>query len=102
MKQPEDDKTIDMLGPGKAKPGRPAKKDKLTAAKRQEARRERLRAAGKGFINAAIDLDIIERIDALRVARSANKDDIIATLLRQALGMPTPPAQGAESGNAAS
>ena len=102
MKQPEDDKTIDMLEPPKAKPGRrSAGKTKLTAAQRQEARRARLRAAGKGFISAAVDASLIEQIDAMHASSGIEKNTIIENLLRQALSLKSTPRRARKGGEAA-
>lgn len=95
MQQPEDDKTIDLLAPlGLKTPRRPAKpksqeQQRQEAAQRQEARRARLRAAGKGFISAVVDTSIIEGIDKLHDESRVDKNIIIEELLRLGLAART-------------
>lgn len=85
MKQPEDDKTLDLLGPNKKGRGRPATGKALTAAERQKRRRERLRASGQDFLTVHIDAALLAGLKAYIQFKDLTPDQVIDRLLRQQL-----------------
>lgn len=97
MKQLEDTLTIDMLDPAKPKAGRPRKKNPLTPAQRQAARRLRLAEAGRGFITVEVSSDIIRRMKELGIGTQTEKNAYVESLLRAALFGDDGAAQGAEA-----
>ena len=85
MKQLEDDKTLDLLGPAKRGRGRPATGNAASAAERQRQRRERLRAAGQGFLTVHIDASLLDGLKAYIQFKGLTPDQVIDRLLRQQL-----------------
>ncbi len=85
MKQLEDDKTIDLLGPIKRGRGRPATGAAKTSAQRQKKRRERLRDDGKAFLTVHVDAKVLEGLKAYVRFKDITPDQVIEKLLRQQL-----------------
>lgn len=85
MKQLEDDKTIDLLGPIKRGRGRPATGAAKTSAQRQKERRERLRDDGKAFLTVHVDAKVLEGLKAYVRFKDITPDQVIEKLLRQQL-----------------
>lgn len=85
MKQLEDDKTLDLLGPAKRSRGRPATGKAASAAERQRRRRDRLRAAGQGFLTVHIDASLLDGLRAYIQFKDLTPDQVIDRLLRQQL-----------------
>ena len=85
MRQLEDDETLDLLGPIKRGRGRPKTGSAMTAAERQKARRERLRASGEGFLTVHIDATLLAGLRAYLQFKDMTPDEVIDRLLRQQL-----------------
>lgn len=85
MKQLEDDRTLDLLGPNKRGRGRPATGKAKSAAARQRQRRERLRAAGEEFLTVHIDAALLAGLKAYIQFKDLTPDQVIDRLLRQQL-----------------
>lgn len=85
MKQLEDNKTLDLLGPIKRGRGRPATGVAMSPAERQRQRRERLRAAGQEFLTVHIDAFLLAGLKAYIQFKDLTPDQVIDRLLRQQL-----------------
>lgn len=85
MKQLEDDRTLDLLGPNTRGRGRPPTGKAKSAAERQRQRRERLRAAGEEFLTVHIDANLLDGLRAYIQFKDLTPDQVIDRLLRQQL-----------------
>jgi CRISPR/Cas system endoribonuclease Cas6 (RAMP superfamily) len=100
MKAANDDFTIDMLAP----PKRGAKRvlHPLTPAKRQAARRERLKQQGRGFLTAEVSNELLQALKLRSEATNEDQSKIVENILNAALLVsadrePVKSAQGAEA-----
>lgn len=85
MKQLDDDKTLDLLGPNKRGRGRPATGGAKSNAQRQKERRARLRDDGKAFLTVHVDATVLEGLKAYIRFKDMTPDQVIEKLLRQQL-----------------
>lgn len=65
--------------------GRPRTGGAMTAAERQKARRERLRASGVGSLTVDLPLEVIEALNKFLQFKDETQDQLIERLLRQQL-----------------
>jgi hypothetical protein len=86
MRQVEDTKTGDLLDGFRRARGRPlGQKQAMTAAQRQEARRQRLRDEGRGVLTVEVSLDVIEALDEFVKFKPETKGSVVDRVLRDRL-----------------
>jgi hypothetical protein len=84
MKQHADRKTSDMFGGvGRGRP--PGLRPAMTAAQRQEVRRQRLRDKGKGVLTVEVSLDVIDALDDFVKFKDETKGSVVDRVLRDRL-----------------
>jgi hypothetical protein len=57
----------------------------MTAAERQEARRQRLRKEGKGVLTVEVSLDVIDALDDFVKFKDETKGSVVDRVLRDRL-----------------
>lgn len=85
MKQPEDTKTLDLLGMNTRGRGRPRSDQAKSGAERQKARRERLRASGLGVLSVDVSLDILDALEKFVQFKDETKGQVVDRILRDRL-----------------
>ncbi|MBA5687602.1 hypothetical protein [Rugamonas apoptosis] len=86
MKQVEDTRTLELFDPakrGRGKPRGPA--PAMTAAQRQQARRDRLVEAGKGMLTVEVSQEVIDALDAFVRFKDETKGSVVDRVLRDRL-----------------
>lgn len=84
MKQPEDSKTVDIFGLKRPR-GRPPSGDAMTAAERQKARRERLKASGADVATFTLDADVLEALRKFTEFKDETLGQAVSRILRDRL-----------------
>lgn len=87
MKAPDDTLTLDLLdGYGVTRQrGRPRTGEAMTGAERQQERRKRLAAEGKGVLTVEVSLEVIAALDAFVRFKPETKGAVVDRLLRDRL-----------------
>ena len=85
MKQVEDKQTGDLLNGFIRQPGRPPTGKALTAAQRQKARRDRLKAAGMVTLTVEVSSECLEAMRDFLRFKDETQDQLIERLLRTQL-----------------
>lgn len=85
MRQAEDKMTGDLLDGFKRPVGRPRTGAAMTAAQRQQARRDRLAEEGKGVLTVEVSLEVIEALDKFVQFKDVAKGDVVDRILRGTL-----------------
>jgi hypothetical protein len=80
-----DVRQIDLLGGAIRQRGRPATGKAMSAAERQKARRDRLRASGVGSLTVELPVDVLDGLNKFLQFRDETQDQLIERLLRQQL-----------------
>ena len=89
-KQIEDNRKIDLLGEPKRGRGRPrSDKPAMTAAERTQARADRLKQAGVGFLKVELPVDVLEALDRFAASKDRvkveTKSQVVERVLRSYL-----------------
>ena len=85
MKQVEDKKTLDLFGPMKRHRGRPATGVSMTAAERQQARRDRIKAAGGDVLTVTVDGEVAEALRRFVQFKDMTQGEAVTRILRDRL-----------------
>lgn len=85
MKYAEDSRQGDLIAGFTRQRGRPSTGKAMTAAERQKARRDRMRAAGVGTLTVELPLPVIEAMNRFLQFKDETQDQLIERLLRQQL-----------------
>lgn len=85
MKHLDDNKTIELFLPVKARRGRPSTGVALSPADRQKAYRARLLAAGESSLTVALPLDLLDALDKFVTFKSETKSEVVARILKSYL-----------------
>jgi hypothetical protein len=85
MKQPGDNKTVDMLPAAKRPRGRPSTGVAMSAAERQRAYRERLRAVGGDVLSVTVDADVLEALRKFVEFKDITQGEAVTRILRDRL-----------------
>ena len=86
MKQVEDNKTMELLDEPKRGRGRPRREDgPVSAADRQKARRQRLRAAGIDYLTIPLPVDVLASLKSYAAAVGETREQFIERIVRREL-----------------
>lgn len=85
MKQVDDNVTGDLLEGFRRQVGRPRTGKAMSAAERQQLRRDRLAKEGKGLLTVEVKLDVIAALDAFVRFKDVTKGDVVDRILRGTL-----------------
>jgi formylmethanofuran:tetrahydromethanopterin formyltransferase len=75
----------DILSPAKRPRGRPATVVAMSAAERQRARRERLRAVGGDVLTVSVDADVLEALRKFVEFKDMTQGEAVTRILRDRL-----------------
>ena len=81
----KDHRQLDLVAGANRQRGRPATGEAMTAAQRQKARREKLRAAGVGSMTVQLPVEVIDAVRGFLKFKDETQDQLIERLLRQQL-----------------
>lgn len=81
----KDHRQLDLVAGANRQRGRPATGEAMTAAERQKARREKLKAAGIGSLTVQLPVEVIDAVRRFLKFKDETQDQLIERLLRQQL-----------------
>jgi len=81
----KDPRQLDLVAGANRQRGRPATGEAMTAAQRQKARREKLKAAGIGSLTVQLPNEVIDAVRRFLKFKDETQDQLIERLLRQQL-----------------
>lgn len=81
----KDHRQLDLVAGANRQRGRPSTGVAMSAAERQRARREKLRAAGVVSLTVQLPVEVIEAVHRFLQFKDETQDQLIERLLRQQL-----------------
>lgn len=85
MKDAADNRTFELVDPPKRGRGRPATGAAVSAADRQKAYRERLRAAGGDVLTVVVDAEVSEALRKFVEFKDITQGEAVSRILRDRL-----------------